>query len=151
MPEQTSRPVTLVHSHEIMKLRVFTDLNKREEGALPKQMTITTSTTAKLKWHGLLPSQKETIPNTTNQHTPQQCLISLPNMARVKDLQRTRHVKKCPARNPLPAHRSAATVPCQALKTALNRTSKIAQGKQPRVSPANHRRVPPKANRQANE
>ena len=70
MPEQAPRPVTLIRSLEIMKLGVFTNLNKRRNSAFPKGVTF--STTAEPAWHGLFPNpcQKKTIPHPTNQHTP---------------------------------------------------------------------------------
>ena len=37
MPKQTSGPMSLVHSHEIMKLRIFTSLNERRKGTFPKK------------------------------------------------------------------------------------------------------------------
>ena len=40
MPKQTPGPMSLSHSHEIMKFRIVTNLNKRWKGTLPKKMTI---------------------------------------------------------------------------------------------------------------
>ena len=65
--------MSLIHSQEIMKLRIFTNLNKRRKGTFPKPAwnRLTTHST-----------QQETIPNPTNKHTPEQRLISLPNMGK---------------------------------------------------------------------
>ena len=88
MPKQAPRPMPLIHSHEIMKLRIFTDLNRRK-GTFPKQMTITIRCTAKPTKNRLPldPTQQKTIPDTPNHNTPKQCHISFPNMRRIKELQ----------------------------------------------------------------
>ena len=37
MPKQAARPMSLVHSHEIVKLRIFTNLNKRRKRYIPRR------------------------------------------------------------------------------------------------------------------
>ena len=37
MPKQTPRPRGLIQLHKIMKLRTFTDLNKRRKSTIPKK------------------------------------------------------------------------------------------------------------------
>ena len=45
MPKETPRPRNLIHSHEIMKFRIFTSLNKRRIGTIPKKVSITAKAT----------------------------------------------------------------------------------------------------------
>ena len=37
MPEQASRPISLIQPHEIVKLRIFANLNERRKRAVPKK------------------------------------------------------------------------------------------------------------------
>ena len=58
---------------------------------MPEKVTVTISTTAEPARHMLTLhlSQQKAIPNSTTKYTSKQCLISLPNMVRAKELQST--------------------------------------------------------------
>ena len=108
--QETSGPVTLIHSHDTMKLRIFTDLNKRRKGTFPEKVTITIRSTTKPTWKRLtltLPSknhqylhksdkapEEKSIPNASNHNTVKQCLISLSKVRRVRKLLRPHNIQK---------------------------------------------------------
>ena len=120
MPKQAPRPMTLVHSHEIVKLRMFTNLNKRSKGTFPKKMAITIRSSTEPTGNRLPPNpaKEKTIPNTTYHDTSKQSLINFPNMRRVKELQRAMHISRGPPRKPFLPQRPAATLFRQASRTA---------------------------------
>ena len=112
VPKQAPVPLTLIHSHETMKLRIFTNLNKRRVRTIPKKMTIPVSTTTeptrdKLSTH---PPQKKAIPDPTNHNNTQKRLISIPNMRRSKELVRATNIQK---------RASPKTTPCTEISRNL--------------------------------
>ena len=104
MPVQTPGPMGLFFPHQIMKLRFFTNLNKRRKGTFPKQMTITIWLPTKPTRYNLVPNptKKKTIPNTTNHDAAKQSLISFPHMRRVKELQGAMNIKQRSTTKTLP-------------------------------------------------
>ena len=121
MPKQTSGPMSLILSHEIMKLRTFTNLNKRSVKVhSPKKVTITIW--APQNRHGtgcpLTLPRRKTIPNTPNHDTPKQSLVSFPDMRRVKKLQGAMYIWQRPAPKTFRPQRSAATLLLQASRIA---------------------------------
>ena len=79
MPEQTPRPKRLIHLHEFVKFRIFTNLNKRWKRAIPKKMTImiitTTKPTRNTTISDLLPAKKPF--HTPPTRTPRSSALSL--------------------------------------------------------------------------
>ena len=81
MPKKTLRPMSLVLSHEIVKLRIFTNFNKRRKGTFPKQVTIIIRRTTKPTWNRLPPDLAK-----QNTYTPPTTTLR----SRASSLSRTR-------------------------------------------------------------
>ena len=96
VPEQASWPIRLIQTHEIVKFRIFTNLDKRRKRATPQKMTIIIRSTTKPTRNRLTPhpTKKQTIPNTTDHDVPKQSLIPFSNMRRIKKLQRAMNIKQ---------------------------------------------------------
>ena len=78
MPQQTPRPGRLIRLHEIMKLRMVTNLNQRWKRTLPKKgdhHCPCSHRTDGTRCHLTFCSRKN-IPDTANKDTPEQSLIS---------------------------------------------------------------------------
>ena len=76
------------------------------------------------------PSEKHTIPDTTNHDAPKQRLISFSNMRRIKELQRAIKIQKRPTPKTSPTTKSRSNSTSPSIKNSsskmLNRTSKVA-------------------------
>ena len=123
MPEETPGPMSLVLSHEIVKLRIFTNLNKRRKGTFPKKMTIILRSTTKPTRDRLAfnLAQQKTIPSTSNQNTTQQTFITIPDMRRVKKLQRTTNIQQGATPKTLTATKISCSLVLQASRIAARK------------------------------
>ena len=147
MPEQASWPLSLILSQKIMKLRTFTNLNKRRKSTFPKEVTITIRSTTEPTRSRMLPSllKEKTVPDTTNNDATKQSLISFSNMRRIKELQRAMKIQKGTTPKTSPTTKTSCNPVTPSIKDSstkmLNRTSQITKQRQTRPRPSKSNRI----------
>ena len=153
MPQETPSPMTLVHSHEIVKFRIFTDLNKKRIGTFREEVPITVSTTARATGNRLRPhsAQRKPMPNTHPQEYNEAAPYLFPEHETSEGAaENKQYPKREPPPNPSRVQGSVETSFRHAFKSSrpvmLNRPSQITQPRQTRARPAGHVGVPPKPN-----
>ena len=121
MPEQAPRPVRLIQSYEIMKFRIFTNLNKKRKRPIPKKVTIIVRSPTEPTRNRLTTNttKKKTIPDTTYHNGTKQCLISFTNMRRISGAAKNHGCpKEAHLEKPFRPQRSAVTLLRQASRRA---------------------------------
>ena len=95
-------------------------------------------------------TQQKTVPDTTNHNATKQCLISFPNMRRIKELQRAMNIQQRTTTKTLSPTEVSSKLIAPSIKNSrpkmLNGTSQITQQGQTRPNPGKSNRIPPKTN-----